>query len=143
MKTFMIALLISSIPYFVYAQSSTYMVKLTSSKNAAVVFDSSYSEILIIPKAYTRITPTSEIVKSVESNILTQTKWTNSYIQFAGYIDGNKDTIILVSELSKKACRKSRQNWGTEFIYGLGAFYEKNQQILYYNLTKSKIVSPN
>lgn len=124
-----------------YGESSAQEVKTDHSRREAIIFGSDYKDILIVPKEYDRFTPDITQVNSVERALCKSIHgFGNSFRQYVGYINTESDSIILVSILSKKVIKKNRESWKSEFIYGLGDFYEENQRIIHYNLSENKIL---
>ncbi|WP_040497357.1 hypothetical protein [Fulvivirga imtechensis] len=124
-----------------YGQSLAQEVKTDHSRREAVIFGSDYKDILIVPKEYDRFTPDITQINSVERVLCKSIQgFRNNFRQYVGYINTESDSIILVSILSKKVIKKNQESWKREFIYGLGDFYERNQRIIYYNLSENKIL---
>lgn len=118
-------------------------IKTKYSKKEAIVFNSQYQNILIVPKEAERFNPRMAQILELEITLCDSIRgFDKKFRQYAGYLSNTRDSIMIISVLTPSIIRQNKDSWSREFIYGLGDFYERNQRIFYYNLTSNKFFNP-
>ena len=107
------------------------------SKKEAYIFDEKYPHVLIIPAEANRFTPNESEIEIVEATINDSIPLKKYYRQYVGYYK-NGDKILLVNLL-----RRKEKNYSlSEFLLGFGPYYERNQRIIYINISKNSYSNP-
>ena len=131
-----------SIFMWVILDQEPQIIKTKYSSKEAVIFSKNYNHIPVIQKGAFRFTPELRQILLVEGALRDSVKdFKRNYRQYAGYLNEN-DSIIVSNFLKPSIIERQKETWKTEFIFGIGSHYEKNQRILYYNLATKEFINP-
>jgi hypothetical protein len=109
-----------------------------------IIFPKEYNPKIIISDLKDRFTPNDRIISKAEKLILLQFKnrLKKYQRQYVGYIDNQRDSLILIQFLKTKSQTKMNKyyyNWKNEYIVGFGNFYENNTRRYIVNINNGLI----
>jgi hypothetical protein len=114
-----------------------------------VIFKKEYEPNFQFNDIYERFTPTTEDVVRCEYILLSS--WykrdmlrvmKSSKSQYIGYVNRNKDSVIVLQILNFKNKQKASiefQDWKNRFLIGFHGFFERNTHMFEVNISKKSI----